>query len=179
VHQYSDDLYRFAYFKTGDSHVSEDLVQEVFLGALQSLNNSKPVKNQKSWLFTILRNKIADYYRGIQKSRKHEVGTFPEEDLDSAQYFNEMGMWRKGEKPSAWDNNNNLSADEEFCQVLAACIAKLPEHYQAAVELKIVHNVSSDLICEDLEISETNLWQIVHRTKLRLRKCINKHWFQA
>jgi DNA-directed RNA polymerase specialized sigma24 family protein len=41
-----------------------------------------------------------------------------------------------------------------------------------------MHNENTNDICEDLDISNTNLWQIIHRTKLRLRKCLNIHWFQ-
>lgn len=179
VEIYADVLFQYACAKIGDSHIAEDLVQETFLGALQQEDREDTIRNHKAWLLAILRNKIADYYRGLERKRKHNVGSYSEEYLDTAVYFNKMGMWKAKERPTLWNNVSSLSLDKEFCTILDACIAKLPIKYQAVVRLKIIENEKTDCICEDLEISSSNLWQMIHRTKLRLRKCINKHWFQS
>ncbi|BDS09966.1 sigma-70 family RNA polymerase sigma factor [Aureispira anguillae] len=177
VNAYGDELYRYAYSKTGDSHVSEDLVQDAFLGALQNTTDQSEIKNQKSWLFSILRNKVVDYYRELERKSKKENNWDTNLELDV--HFTSMGMWRTSEKAMVWNNTENLATNKEFNAILDACLTKLPKHYQAVVRLKIMEDERTDCICEDLGISTSNLWQIIHRTKLRLRKCINKHWFQA
>ncbi|WMX16812.1 sigma-70 family RNA polymerase sigma factor [Aureispira sp. CCB-E] len=179
VNTHSDALYRYAYSKTGDRHVAEDLVQEAFLGALQSTKQAGEIQNQKSWLFSILRNKIVDYYRKLERESKQATHGYSEEEMDENAHFIGMGMWRKEARDISWTNTENLITDQEFNAVLDACLTKLPEHYRTVVRLKIMESENTDLICQDLGISNTNLWQIIHRTKLRLRACINKYWFQA
>jgi len=178
VESYGDALYQYAYSKTGDSHTAEDLVQEAFLAALQNSSQSEKIKNQKSWLFSILRNKVVDYYRTLERQSKHQAGSYSEEDLERGNYFTKEGKWKQSGKVTIWNETNTLTSDKEFTAILDACLAKLPEQYQTIVRLKIMQNENTNDICEDLEISNTNLWQIIHRTKLRLRKCLNVHWFQ-
>ncbi|MFM2157347.1 MAG: hypothetical protein RL516_2096, partial [Bacteroidota bacterium] len=60
---YTKDLYAWAYYKTGDKSLSEDLVQDTFLAAIKSQKNFKGDSEIKTWLFAILKNKIADYFR--------------------------------------------------------------------------------------------------------------------
>lgn len=179
VNTYSDELYRYAYSKTGNSHASEDLVQDAFLGALQGAKDGKMVENHRAWLFSILRNKVVDYYRRIEREQKHQEGTYSPEEMDRNLHFNSMGMWHRSERPGDWGDTEDLTKDKDFNAVLDACLTKLPEHYQNVVRLKIMQNEHTDSVCKSLGISTSNLWQIVHRTKLRLRKCIDKHWFQA
>lgn len=178
VNTYGNELFNYAYSKTGDRHIAEDLVQDAFLGAIQSAGETV-IKNQKSWLFSILRNKIVDYYRKIEREKKRMVKEYTEEEMDVNVHFIGMGMWRKEARNMSWDNTDNLVVDQEFNAVLDACLTKLPDHYQTVVRLKIMENENTELICQDLGISNANLWQIVHRTKLRLRACINKHWFDS
>jgi RNA polymerase sigma-70 factor (ECF subfamily) len=179
VNTYGDELYRYAHSKTGDRHIAEDLVQDAFLGALQSAQKKAVIENQKSWLFSILRNKIVDYYRKLEREKKQIGNQYSEEEMDEGSHFTGMGMWHKDLTNIPWSKTENLTADQEFNAVLDACLAKLPPHYQMVVRLKIMENEKTDIICQDLDISSANLWQIIHRTKLRLRACINKHWFQS
>lgn len=178
VNTYGDELFNYAYSKTGNRHVAEDLVQEAFLGGLEKASAGQ-IKNEKSWLFSILRNKIVDYYRKIEREKKRNIKEYTKEEMDINVHFIGMGMWRKEAKNMSWDNTENLAVDQEFNAVLDACLTKLPDHYQTVVRLKIMENENTELICQDLGISNANLWQIVHRTKLRLRACINKHWFES
>src|SRR4051812_46162231 len=49
-------LYRYAYRLTGSVPDAEDLTQQVFLSAHQSLNQVRRVETGRGWLFAILRN---------------------------------------------------------------------------------------------------------------------------
>ena len=37
--------------------------------------------------------------------------------------------------------------------------------------------LSSDEICKELGLSATNLYVTLHRARLRLRECLETHWF--
>ena len=63
-------VYRFVYIKTKDVPVAEDIVSDVFLKAWQKLHQYKPQTGSSfsSWLYTIARNAVIDYYRLNQRS---------------------------------------------------------------------------------------------------------------
>ena len=60
VNSYGDNLYTHAYFKTSSKEIAEDLVQETFVAAFQSYDKFKRESNPKTWLFSILKNKIVE-----------------------------------------------------------------------------------------------------------------------
>ena len=61
--QFRKPLLRFIRYKVTDEYLAEDLLQEVFLKASQSLESLKDEKKIQSWLFSIASNRIVDYYR--------------------------------------------------------------------------------------------------------------------
>ena len=67
VNDYNDQLYSWAYHKTSSKEMAEDLVQDTFLSAYKNLENFKNESNPKTWLFSILNNKIIDFYRNLNK----------------------------------------------------------------------------------------------------------------
>jgi len=46
-----------------DTHIAKDLVQETFLAAWRNIDKYNGEASVKTWLFTILKNKIIDQYQ--------------------------------------------------------------------------------------------------------------------
>lgn len=173
VHLYSDNLYSWAFHKTSSREVAEDLVQETFLAAFQALPRFKGDSNPKTWLFAILNNKINDHYRRCYRN--------PVLDDDGVfdKIFDENGEWRKEERPGEWlDEECNVLDDANFRQVLQDCLHRLPGKWLAAVHLKFMEEKNGEQICKELGITNTNFWQVLHRAKLQLRKCLEVNWFK-
>jgi RNA polymerase sigma-70 factor (ECF subfamily) len=63
VDLYSEDLLSWAYHKTFNQQMAEDLVQDTFLSAVQGFHSFQGKSEPKTWLIAILNNKIRDYYR--------------------------------------------------------------------------------------------------------------------
>src|SRR5260370_19556626 len=63
VEQYGDDLFGFATARVRNRAIAQDLVQETFLAGIKSGEGFAGRSSERSWLFGILRNKLADYYR--------------------------------------------------------------------------------------------------------------------
>ncbi|PIY34119.1 MAG: hypothetical protein COZ08_03655, partial [Bacteroidetes bacterium CG_4_10_14_3_um_filter_42_6] len=63
VEQYAGDLYKRAFYKVSDSEMAKDLVQDTFMAAAEKISTFKGESTPKTWLFSILNNKIIDYYR--------------------------------------------------------------------------------------------------------------------
>lgn len=62
--EYKERLFRFVLLKVhGDTHVAEDIVQESFAAALQSLGRFRARSSAYTWLCSIAQHKIADHYR--------------------------------------------------------------------------------------------------------------------
>ncbi|WP_026487020.1 RNA polymerase sigma factor [Caldanaerobius polysaccharolyticus] len=56
-----DDVYRYIYFKVGNRWDADDIVSDTFKRAYEKYKTVKV--NSKSWLFTIARNAVTDFYR--------------------------------------------------------------------------------------------------------------------
>nr|WP_276902664.1 sigma-70 family RNA polymerase sigma factor [Pedobacter kyonggii] len=180
VKLYTYYLYNWALFKTSEKQIAEDLVQDTFLAAFQQIATFNGDSNPKTWLLAILNNKIKGYYR----ARYKDVGYNPHSKIEDGQtftkFFDNTDRWKKEEKPSSWKvDQPHLLDDTEFNKTLASCMESLPEQWKLAVNLKYIEEKKGVLICQELDISPTNFWQILHRAKLQLRKCLEMKWFKA
>jgi RNA polymerase sigma-70 factor (ECF subfamily) len=164
---YTKDLYAWAYYKTGDKSLSEDLVQDTFLAAIKSQKNFKGDSEIKTWLFAILKNKIADSFRkATNKIPSHNI-------------FFDGNSWSEKEIPATWNTleDKELLDDITFKNTLSNCIDKLPSVWSSVIRMKFVDDRKTEIICDENGISQNNYWQIIHRSKLQLRKCLEQNWF--
>lgn len=172
---YGDTLYQYALLKTANTDVAADIVQDTFEAAIRGLTTFKGKSNIKTWLFGILRNKINDYYR--LKYREQPYSENDDSDIEDA-VFNEGGYWKnQTTAPMAIDESTSLANDETFLNVLALCLQKLPVLWQAVLEGKYLKPRETQVLCQELNISTTNLWQINHRAKLSMQQCLQQGWF--
>lgn len=173
VELYSDSMYSWAFYKTSNKEVSEDLVQDTFMVAVQTFDTFKRKSDPKTWLFAILNHKIYDHYR------KNFRSPILIENASLQNLFDSNGSWTPEEKPQLWgDDTEHLLDDTEFQKTLKLCIGRLPENWSMAIHFKYLDERNSEQICQELGIATTNLWQILHRAKLHLRKCLELNWFK-
>ena len=69
VQLYSDYLYNYTITRVNNKDLAKDLVQETFFAGLKSMKNFQGRASERTWLVSILKRKIIDYYRKIN-SRK-------------------------------------------------------------------------------------------------------------
>ena len=180
VSLYTNTMYSWALYRTSNKESAEDLVQDTFLTAHQQFAKFRGESTPKTWLLAILNNKIRAHYRKkyqqLAEKERSETSNSPIFD----QLFDENDRWKNKEKPSVWqDDEGHLLDDREFNGVLTSCLGKLPEHWRVAVNLKYIEQKKGDLICQELDIAPTNFWQILHRAKLQLRRCLEINWFKV
>lgn len=180
VDLHGDFLFAFALSRVRNETVSEDLVQDTLLAAMQSRSEFRERSTERTWLCGILKHKIIDHFR--RSCREIEIGE-EEEISDGENMFQTSGPgkghWTAASKPVAWSADPEaLLESSEFRMVLTTCIGKLPDRVASVFTLREVDGYETDEICEFLEITPGNLWVMLHRARLHLRRCIDFNWFR-
>lgn len=177
VSLYTDDLYRWAVFKVKDRAVAQDLVQETFISAYKARESFHKKSKVKTWLFSILKNKIIDHFRRRVKYVLTSDLTEKNQSIDNL--FDRYGQWNTGARPSAWQVSvPNPLDDHQFTDIFSNCMQQLPELWFNAIQLKYLEQKNGSEICKDLKITTSNFWQILRRARLQLRVCLEDNWFK-
>lgn len=171
VSEHYDSLYSWAFYKSSDKETAENLVQETFLAAYQNYEKFEKRSEPKTFLFSILKNKIADHFRKAFRNNESKI-------VSTNNFFDENGDWLLEQRPQHWEHEEHLLDNSDFQKILNDCLGKLPKQWNSSIILKFIEEKESEEICQELAISTTNFWQIIHRAKLQLRKCIELNWFK-
>ncbi len=172
VNNYADYLYNYARYKLPSKEIAEDAVQETFLSAFTSLKNFKGGSSEKTWLVSILKRRIVDFYRKEARKADRNVSSFKLPFYESGNFENH---WLEQRAPKTWDVDDKIQLDE-FHQVLQFCLQLLPDKHRAVFMLKVLEECSSEEVCARANIKPNNLWTIMHRARLQIRECIEKKW---
>jgi RNA polymerase sigma-70 factor (TIGR02943 family) len=176
VHEYSHEMYRYAWSKMANREEAEDVVQNTFLAALHSYSSFEGKSSPKTWLFSILKHKIMDYHRE-KYQMPDQVELNMKREFNEDEFFDASSSWKKEARPTPWDEQNILD-DHDFNAVLQLCLHQLPAKWFSAIQLKYLQEVDGETISKELEITPANFWQILHRAKLQLRVCLETNWFK-
>ncbi len=177
VDSYADYLYSYAMQRINDDELAKDLVQETFLSALQAKQAFQARSSEKTWLTSILKYKIVDYFRSKAKWPAKEVNLLESEQNQTEFFDPENGHWNDHHKPKELGIEPSIALEnKEFEQILQACMKKLPSLWLAVFSRKHLEEQTTETICSELTISSSNFWVIIHRTKLNLRACLEKNW---
>ena len=148
---YADTVYRLCLFKTSNTNVAEDLVQDTFMRFWDQVAKGVKIKNEKALLFKIARNLIIDYYRKKKT-----------DSLDVLQ--------GEGFEPSE-DGQVNIVNEAEK-NIAINIINELDEKYRDVVYLRLVEEMSFKEISKTLGITANNATVNFHRGKDKLEKLI-------
>jgi RNA polymerase sigma-70 factor (ECF subfamily) len=175
-----DALYRFAVLQVRDPAVAEDLVQTTLLAAVQSFGGYRGDASLRTWLIGILKRKIVDHLR--EKSRDAVPvadivaaagATSDDEYLDHL--FRADGHWTT--PPGTWGDPHKTLEQDGFWAAFETCVQAVPGVAGRVFLLRELAGLEPEEICKDLALSKSNYWVLMHRARLRLRDCLDKHWF--
>lgn len=174
VDNHGDYLYNYAYSRVQSKELAEDLVQDTFIAALKAAPSFKGKSTEITWLISILKRKVIDYYR--KSSTKKEVSS-----TEYSSPFQKDGVWEghwnMERAPKQWPSEmEDPLLQEEFRGILELCLSFLPEKWKAVFVLKFIEEADSDKVCKELDCTPSNFWVILYRTRLKLRECIEIKW---
>ncbi len=180
VERHGDYLFNYAVVRINDREKAEDLVQETFLSALKAAENFKGKSSERTWLISILKRKIIDTYRKRGTSRESSVEDFGKGAADRDFFEYEVpipGHWNEEMRPHSRSLLPEGGLEEaELMRIIEACIAALPPNLAAAFVMKLIDEAESEDICKELGITPSNLWVMLHRARLKMRKCVEARW---
>lgn len=172
-------MLRFAELQLADAAAAEDAVQEAMMGALKNAQSFAGGAAFKTWVFAILKHKIVDQLRRQQRLINSGSIAFEEDDQDPIEgLFNSKGFWHRDERPAPWRDPEAALQDGHFWRVFEACLEHLPPKQAQVFMMREFIGFSSDEICTSVSLSVSNLHVLLYRARLRLRECLENHWFQ-
>jgi RNA polymerase sigma-70 factor (ECF subfamily) len=173
------DLLRFARLQLRDAGAAEDAVQETLLAALQGSHRFENRSSYKTWLISILRNKIID----IIRSQNREItasSLADDEDGDDGlteTLFERGGHWQRDAAPARWADPDASFEQRQFWAVFEACLDHLPAKTARVFMMREFLGFDTDEICKETGISTSNCWVVLHRARMGLRTCLETKWF--
>lgn len=171
VDRYSDYLYNYTIVRVNDHEVAQDLISETFFAGLKSASNFKGEASERTWLIAILKRKIIDHYRKINsKKGQAEVRiNYTSEDAE--------GEWLEEKVSDPFDKTaEDTMQNEELGLAIHACLEQLNEKQAAIFKKKTIENFDTEAICNEYNITPSNLWVIIHRARTALSNCLEKNW---
>lgn len=165
-------LYHYALRHTRDAHRAEEAVQETLLAALQARERYQAVASVRTWLIGILKHKILDQFRhDARETTLDEPEIIESFDFDDC--FDATGHW--AQPVADWGDPESQLARNQFMNLLQRCIDALPERLGRLFYLREVLEEDSETICQDFSITPTNLWTMLYRARMGLRRCLDSH----
>ncbi len=110
IKNYSDTFFNYIHARLKDKTAAKDILQETFIAAWKSRRRFKKEAGEKTWLYSILKNKLVDHYRMQSRSIT---------DLaDNNYYFDDGDHWSDISAPKQWNNAAASLNKKEFYIVL-------------------------------------------------------------
>ncbi|MFK8044881.1 MAG: sigma-70 family RNA polymerase sigma factor [Crocinitomicaceae bacterium] len=171
VELYSDFLYNYAISRVNNTELAKDLVQDTFIAGIKGLDNFEGKSAVRTWLVSILKRKIIDFWRQ-KDSRKTDV---------FSSFFTEgkmMTRWSESSQPQGRLSEIDLEIENsELKAAILQCVDNLPEKYKSVFIDKMIDEKDSEEVCKDNDITASNFWVIIHRAKMQMRACLENTWF--
>ncbi|WP_324770521.1 sigma-70 family RNA polymerase sigma factor [Pokkaliibacter plantistimulans] len=170
-------MLKFARMQLRDEQLAEDAVQEAFVGALKNAAAFGRRAALKTWVFAILKNKITDILRARMRLVPLPRAEEQSDDEVIDILFRDNGHWHKDVRPSKWQDPDEDMENSQFWQTFDMCLNALPERLARLFMMREFLELETEEICQSEEINQNSLNVSLYRARVRLRECLENHWF--
>jgi len=146
VHEHHGPVYRYAFRLTGSTQDAEDLTQQVFLLAVQKIDQLREADRVRAWLFTVLRR---CFLKSIRRQRP----------LSSSAADVQMEQFAADPPVDPIDRT-----------ALQDALNELPEQFRLVVLMFYFEHCSYREIAEELQLPVGTVMSRLSRAKSSLRK---------
>ena len=167
--QFSRRLYRAARGMGHTGTEADDLVQEVFVTFIETLDRFEGRSSVHTWLFGILLHKSQERRRARVRDERHDAI-----DEEWADNFDARGRWiRPPLEP------DRAFEAREARQAIEACLPGLPDQQRDVFLLRLVEDLPAADVSNILGLTITHIGVLLHRARLRLRACLGARGWKA
>ena len=155
--KYSDDIFRYCYYRVFDHEKAKDLVQEAYCRAWKYMMKGNKVENIRALIYKIANNMIIDDSR----KKKHA-------SLDM--------MMSDGFSPSVMpqQHSENYFIGKEVLKI----VESLDEKYRDVIIMRYINDLSVKEIAEILNETENNIYVRVSRGFSKVKELFLKSQIQ-
>lgn len=165
IARYGEKVHNLALRITRNEEDAEEILQDVFVTVYQKINKFEGKSAFSSWLYRVTANTSFMKLRKRRQTPAISLEEFPSGVKES---------W-VGKKSSDCDMDF-ISSRHEMREALEMAIAKLPEEYRVIFLLRDVDGLSNQEVGGILELSVPAVKSRLHRSRLMLRKKLQKFY---
>ncbi len=160
---YKDAVYGIIYRMVHNKQEAEDLTQEAFIKAYNSINSFNEDYAFSTWLFKIATNNCIDFFR------KRKLKTY---SMDQTIKYkdDEIQQEYADEDPTA----DNLMLADERSKMIHKAILELPEKYKTAIILRHHDEKSYEEIAQILDLPLGTVKARIFRAREMLKKSLKE-----
>jgi RNA polymerase sigma-70 factor (ECF subfamily) len=182
VRSHTPSLIRLARLHLGDLAAAEEVVQETWIGFLESLDRFEGRASVKTWLYRILLNKARTRRgkdaRTVPFSSLEDERSSYQPSVDPHRFRGSDDPWPDHwvSAPPSWNDipEERFLASETF-RVVDEALRVLPLVQREVVTLRDIEGWASKEVCNVLGLSETNQRVLLHRGRSRVRQALERH----
>lgn len=169
----------FAAMQLGDDDMAEDMVQEAVQSALKNSDSFRGEAAFKTWVYSILKRKIAEYLRTQKRApidtRRSRQNKKKQQNLDIL--FDAKGRWHSHFRPLDWGDPYEEMSNERFWVVFDTCLNDLPEKQCTIFMMREYLELTPSEIRKTLNVSMSLVNVNLYRARLSLHRYLSIRWF--
>lgn len=168
-------LMRVALSRVREAHEAEEAVQETLAAALAAAGSFEQRSRLRTWVTGILLHKVTDHHRAaaLQRERQPLAQAGGDEALD----FDAHGLWRAPR--ASWCDPELALRSSRFRKSFEQAVETLPPIQARAFVMRELQGIESAEICRALGVTEANLWVLLFRARVGLRRLLDRDYFAA
>lgn len=173
VRQHHRQLVNVAIAIVGES-IAEETVQEAWVSIHRNIAKFEGRASLTTWLYSIVCNSAKSCLR---KEKRHMQADLSQIDgaAISAERFDQNGGWT--EPPASWDMDTpeQLLEESQLRECIEKTLVLLPDQQKAVFTLREIDQQDLKQICNNLELSDSNVRVLLHRARIRLMQVIDHY----
>lgn len=177
VNEHGDYLFGFAMSKLKDKMLAEDMVQETLVSAISAADRYQATASIRTWLTTILRNKIVDFWRSRgRETTATDLMSVMDDETSVDDFFDHTGRW--ADMPNKYPDPDAALESKQFWQIFGHCISRLKPQQAEIFLAREVYGMDNEEISQSHAISMSNVFVLMHRARIAMGKCLEIHWIK-
>ena len=177
VDRWGGMMLRVALAHLANRAIAEEVVQDAWLTVLRSLDRFERRSTLRTWVIGIVVNLARSRARAERRTVALETDG-EEHSVDGARFLpRDHPRWPRhwAIEPVPWPTPEDHLLAGETRQIVADAIAALPPSQREVVVLRDLEGLSSEEVCNVLDLTDTNQRVLLHRARSRVRAVIERY----